>query len=183
MLILRVLFKIRNNFIQQVANAEPLLCRKCDGRANTELVKIVDRIRILNVIHLIHAEHDRLARPAKHFCNLRICRRNAFPPIHKKNDDIRRFDCKLCLPAHLHADNIIARGLDSPGIHQSKVILKPCRVTIDSIPRNAGRIFHNGDPLSDNLVKKCGFSHVGPAHNRNQRFCHIPVYLVLFPVF
>ena len=167
--------KAGNDFIKHITNAEPLLRRDADRRADAEGVKIINALLKFRMIDLIDDEHNGLLTAAKHIGDLFIGSGYAGSAVNDENNDIRGLDCKLRLTAHLLCDYILALGLDSARINECESIVKPFRIGIDPVTGNAGGILDYRYALSDYFIKQGRFANVRATHYCYQGFHFISI--------
>ena len=167
--------KAGNDFIKHITNAEPLLRRDADRRADAEGVKIINALLKFRMIDLIDDEHNGLLTAAKHIGDLFVGSGYAGSAVNDENNDIRSLDCKLRLTAHLLCDYILAFGLDSARINECEFIVKPFSIGIDPVTGHAGGILNYRYALSDYFIKQGRFADIRATHYCYQGFHFISI--------
>ena len=140
---------------------------------HTQIIKFVElRIRGTDTVALIDAQNHRLAAFLQHIGHILIGSHHAAAQIRHQHDHIRRGNGNIGLRTHLREDHIIRPRLNTAGIHQQKAVTQPLTVAVNAVPGHAGLVVHNGQTGAYQFIKKCGFAHVGAAHNGNNRSRH-----------
>ena len=144
-----------------------------DGIPQSQVVKLVEfRRRASGRVALVDAEHHRLAAFLEHHGHVLIVGRHPGVQIGHQDDDVRLVDGQLGLPPHLGEDHIVGMGLDAPGVCQHEGAAAPFARGKDPIPGHAGRVLDDGQPLPDELIEQCRFSHIGTPYHRHYRPRH-----------
>ena len=164
-------WKVLKAGVEQVARAVAVDGGNGDWVAQSQVVELVKiGVDLTGGVHLIDRQHDRLAAAQQHIGDLLVGSRQAGLHIRQENDDVRVANGDLRLLAHERQNLVVRARFDTAGIHQRKFAAAPLALAVDAVARDARRIFNDGEPLADELIKEHGLAHIGSAHDRNQRF-------------
>ena len=119
-----------------------------------EIVELIEfRGRLADAVHLVDAEHDRLAGLLQHVRNVHVICGHAGAQVGHEDDDIRALNRKLRLTAHLFEHMVVGLGLDTARVHDHEGLAAPFRFCVDAISGDAGRVLHDRKPLPDEFVE------------------------------
>ena len=95
-----------------------------------------------------------------------ILRGDAAADVRHKQDGVRSIDDgELRLPAHMTQQHVVRFWLDAAGIDEQKTVVLPFAVAVQAVPRDAGSVFDNCQPLAYQLIEQCGFADIRPPHD------------------
>ena len=119
------------------------------------------------MINFVYDGHDRFFAAAEHIRNILIrCCKPRFA-VKKENYNLRRFNCKLCLPTHLFCNYVLAFRLNAAGINKREPVIQPLRIRVNAVSCHARSILNNGYTLSGYLIKQCRFADIWSADYGN----------------
>ena len=128
--------------------------RNLNGITQSQIIELIKfSRRIAHAVAFIDAEENGLAGFEQHLSYFLVGRRHAVTNIRHQNGDIRSINGDLCLPAHLHQNDIIGRRLNTAGIDQHKLLAAPFAFGINAVTRNARGVLHNGQTLADEFIE------------------------------
>ena len=166
--------KILKNAVEQVACAVAVDRRDRDRLAQTEVVELIKlHRRLSDGIALVDTEHHRLAGLLQHLRHVCVGGDHAAFEVGDKNNGGCGVNGELCLPAHLREDHVVALGLDAAGVHHHRRVAAPLGLAVNTVARDARRIVHDGQPLSDQFIKQGALADIRSADNRNNGLCHV----------
>ena len=125
-----------------------------------------------NRIALVNGRHNRLAGANQHRSDVTVIGSQTGADVAQKDDYVSGVNGNFCLHPHMLQDDVIVVRLDTAGINEHTGAVLPFDFIVDAVTGYAGGIFHNGDPLTGQLIEKGGLAHVGASYDGNDRFCH-----------
>ena len=57
-------------------------------------------------------------------------------------------------------------------IHQTELAAAPLALAVNTVAGDTGGVLHDGQALTDQLIKQHGLTHIGASDDSNQRFRH-----------
>ena len=141
-----------------------------DGVPQAQGIKLVNgRVLGPGGVRLVDGQHHGLAGAQQHVGHVFIRGGDAGADIGDQDDDGGGIDGDLGLLPHEEQNLAVGAGLDAAGIHHIKLSAAPLALGVQPVPGDAGRIFHNAQPLAHQAVKEHGLSHVGATYYSNKR--------------
>ena len=135
-----------------------------DGVAEAKRIEFIRvRVRVAGLVALVDGQHDRLFRPLEHGRDFRIRRGQADCYIDDHDDDRRRLNGDLRLPAHKLQHFVIRTGLDAAGIDKRKPAAIPLAFAVNTVAGDAGGILDDCHALAGQFVKEHRLADVRPA--------------------
>ena len=158
------------NCVQHIAGAVTV-CRGDRKRvADAQIVELIQfHRRFPDRIALVDSQNHRLAAFLEHACHGTVISRHAAANVSHQHDHVRPFDRQFRLPPHLLQNHVIGHRFDTAGIHQHERTVPPFALGIDPVAGHAGGILDDRQPLSDQLIKQRGLSHIGSSYHRYNR--------------
>ena len=167
-------WEIFQTLVQQIAGAVAMHGGDGHRVAEAQIIELVEiRIHRAGGVHLVDRQHDGLFAALKHTRHLLIGGGHAGFDIGDKNDHRGVVNGDLRLLPHEGQDLIIGAGLDTAGVHQTELAAQPLAFAVYTVTGHARRILHNAQASADQLIEQHGLPHIGPSHNRDQRFRHV----------
>ena len=155
--------KVRNNFIKHITETQSLFGGNCYRTAYAEGIEVINSIFVFRMINFVYDRHDRFFAAAEHIRNILIrCCKPRFA-VKKENYNLRRFNCKLCLPTHLFCNYILAFRLNAAGINKREPVIQPLRIRVNAVTCHARSILNYRYAFPRYFVKKCGFADIRQA--------------------
>jgi len=138
-----------------------------------EIVKFIKfRRQFADPVAFIDAQHNRLAAFLQHGRHIGIVGRDSGVQIGDEDNHVGLFHGELRLTAHLPQEDIVGLRFDTARVREQKRTAPPFAGGENPIPRHAGCIFDNGQPLADEFIEQRGFSHIRAADNSHDRPRH-----------
>ena len=156
--------------IQHIAGA--VTVRRRDGKrvADAQVIEFVQlHRRFTDRVALVDRQHHGLATLLEHTCHGAVVCGHAAAHICHQHDHIGTLNGKFRLAAHLLEDHVVCDCFNTAGVHQHERTVTPLALGIDPVTGHAGRVLHNGEPLTDQLIKQGRLSHIGSSHHSYNR--------------
>ena len=163
-----------DHLVQKITDTQSSGRRDRHRIAHAQIVKFIGiHQEFFKIIHFVYCQDHRLGTAAQHVRYLCIRILQSLTYIHHKNDHVRRINGYLRLFSHLRNDHVPAFRFDTARIHHGKRIIQPSHICINTVTGHTWRIFYNGDILSRQGIKQCGFAHIWTSHNCYYWSAHI----------
>ena len=141
-----------------------------DGIAQSQIVELIKhRVRFAHRVGLVDGQHHRLLGAQQHIGHVLIGGGDTGADVAHQHDHIGVLDGQFRLIAHELQDLAVGIGLNAAGVHDGEGASAPLTVGVKAVARDAGGVLHDGQALPGQTVKQHGLSHVGAAHNGNDR--------------
>ena len=170
--LLIVIGKILDHFIEQVAQTEHVGRGNGEGIAQTERIEVINGVVHALMIDFIDDQNDRLVAFAQHGGDILVVCRQSGASVGKKENDVTGVDGDFRLTAHLLEQDVVRARLDSAGIDEREFVVEPFTVCVNAVTGDTGRILYDGDTASRDFVEKGRFADVRATDDRNKGLCH-----------
>ena len=141
--------------------------------SEAERVEFIDvRIHGTRGVTLVDREDHRLPGTEQHRSDIRIGGSDPRGDIAYHDDDGSGVDGELRLMAHEQQDLVVRLRLDAAGVHHGESASGPVGFRIQSVARDAGRVFDDGQTFAGDPVEKHGLAHVRASDDSYQWFGH-----------
>ena len=160
-------------FVKKVAGSVAVNGRNRERIAETEIIEFIEFCgRSADSVAFVYTENNGFSAFEEHGSNICVVCGHAGIKVGNKDDNIRAFNCDICLDSHFGKDSVIGFRFDTAGIDKHNGVIEPFTFAVESVPGNAGGIFHDCKALAGKLIEKGGFTYVRTTHDCNNRFCH-----------
>ena len=170
--------------IQQITGTMAVDGRDGDGIAQAQVVELVNiGVGHAHLVHFVDSQDDGLSGPQKHIGHVLVGGGEAGLDVTDKDDDVGVGNGDLGLLAHEGQDLGGGAGFDTASIHDIEGAAAPFALSIEAVAGNAGGVLHDRDPTAYQLVKQHGLTHVGAAHDGDERFGHSEITSLIYKIF
>ena len=141
-----------------------------DGVPQAQGIELINgRVLGPGGVRLVDGQHHGLPGAQQHVGHVLIRGGDPGADVGDQDDDGGRIDGDLGLFPHEQQNFAVGAGLNAAGVHHVKLSAAPLALGVQPVPGDAGRIFHNAQPLAHQAVKEHGLSHVGATYYSNKR--------------
>ena len=137
--------------------------------ADTQRPEVLRGSFLLWRVDFVHCQKKRFAQALQQSGQLHVRRSQLRACVHHHHNRIGFFQRHLGLAKYLRGNQGFVVRNNSAGVYHAQQTSVPVDFTIETVPRDAGLIAHNGAARSREPIEERGFAHVGPAHDRYER--------------